>query len=248
MSRDSVANMVVSTSSLALMAALVVACGSGGGMADDDGDGDDDGTVIDAAVPDGAVDAATDAPDGPPPLSYCAWACDVAADCGMGMAGTIGDDDNYVCENGGCRWTGCNSDAECRTSLATQEAVCEMAFGQTVPNCWYTCTTAADCARGPAGGTSDADNFACDDGKCRWLGCNSTAECRTPSGDQICGVRGTSPIPNCWEPCSTVAECASANPAFDADNFVCDDGACVYQGCNSTEECVSWMSDLVCRP
>jgi hypothetical protein len=241
--------MVVQRSSFAALAVLaaLAACGSGGGgMADDDDD--DDGMVIDAAVPDGAADAAIDAPDAPPPLSYCYWECDQVADCPLGMAGTISDADNVACDDGACRWTGCNNDAECRTSLSTQAAVCEMAFGQMVPNCWYTCTTAADCARGPAGGTSDADNFACDGGKCRWLGCNSTAECQTPSGDQICSVRGTSPVPNCWDPCSTASDCASANPAFDADNYVCDDGACVYQGCNSTEECMGWMSDLVCRP
>jgi hypothetical protein len=46
-------------------------------------------------------------------------------------------------------------------------------------------------------------------------------------------------IPACWRSCDTVADCDLGTAVTDADNFTCDDGLCVYQGCNSTAECVA---------
>jgi hypothetical protein len=44
---------------------------------------------------------------------YCVHTCTVPADCSAGVA--YMDADNYACEAGLCRYTGCNSDAECQT-------------------------------------------------------------------------------------------------------------------------------------
>jgi hypothetical protein len=42
------------------------------------------------------------------------------------------------------------------------------------------CQTAADCKTDS--GAYDADNYACDSGKCRYLGCANDAECATTFG------------------------------------------------------------------
>jgi hypothetical protein len=44
-----------------------------------------------------------------------------------------------------------------------------------VPRCVRACTTPADCDQGFA--TSDADNHACENNVCVYLGCNSGDEC-----------------------------------------------------------------------
>jgi hypothetical protein len=65
----------------------------------------------------------------------------------------------------------------------------------------------------------------------RWLYvCRDTAALLFPGLE---GVRA------CVYACQAAADCAmpSAGAAFDADNYACIDGACVWTGCNSTEEC-----------
>jgi hypothetical protein len=44
---------------------------------------------------------------------YCVHTCSGPADCSAGVAYL--DADNYACEAGVCRYTGCNSDAECQS-------------------------------------------------------------------------------------------------------------------------------------
>ncbi|MBI5511662.1 MAG: hypothetical protein HY903_23140 [Deltaproteobacteria bacterium] len=60
------------------------------------------------------------------PTSYgpsaCQAACSAAADCSVGSAAW--DTDNYRCAAGVCEWTGCNSTAECASSLASSSYVC----------------------------------------------------------------------------------------------------------------------------
>ncbi|HOW52511.1 MAG TPA: hypothetical protein PLV42_10770 [bacterium] len=43
----------------------------------------------------------------------------------------------------------------------------------------------------------------------------------------------------CYRTCSTPDDCVDANPQAitDADNYTCDDGICVYKGCNNSTEC-----------
>src|SRR6185503_5611329 len=117
-------------------------------------------------------------PDAPwrDPTPYCYYGCTAPADCAFGPAGGTSDVDNYACVDNVCGWTGCNSAAECAVTFNNPDYTCEIAFGTIYPTCWETCDTVADCTFS-ANAVYDADNYACDDGKCRWTGCNSNAEC-----------------------------------------------------------------------
>jgi hypothetical protein len=43
----------------------------------------------------------------------------------------------------------------------------------------------------------------------------------------------------CWPRCATAEDCGNpADPTMGADNYACVDGACKWNGCNSTAECV----------
>lgn len=117
------------------------------------------------------------------PTPTCWPTCATAADCGN-AASPIAGEDNYACDGGMCRWTGCNDTAECTSAYQSSAYRCAARAGQTTKNCWHTCTTPADCT--VASGPYDADNYACDDGLCAWTGCNSTAECATVDPDWIC--------------------------------------------------------------
>jgi hypothetical protein len=46
-------------------------------------------------------------------------------------------------------------------------------------------------------------------------------------------------LPVCLETCSTRADCGvGTSPAYDADNYACEGGYCIYSGCLSDDECV----------
>lgn len=53
----------------------------------------------------------------------CVLGCAVASDCSTGSAAF--DADNYTClPSGGCRYAGCNSDAECVSSFMRSGYLC----------------------------------------------------------------------------------------------------------------------------
>ncbi len=106
-------------------------------------------------------------------LKTCVKRCAAPADCAVASAAF--DADNYACEAGGCRYNGCNDDAECAASVAG--TVCRKAFGATSAACIKKCSVAADCAAASA--AFDDDNYACETGLCRYKGCNSDAECQS---------------------------------------------------------------------
>ena len=93
------------------------------------------------------------------------------ADCGTDHAAN--DADNYACEGGLCRWTGCTGDAECAETFGASYT-CGAPSGE-LSYCVPRCQQAEDCALDD--GTYSADNYVCDDGACRWLGCHSSGEC-----------------------------------------------------------------------
>lgn len=101
----------------------------------------------------------------------CVKKCSAPADCAVAGSAAY-DADNWACEGGGCRWTGCNSDSEC-TSLGAY--VCRDMGG--LKNCVKSCTAPSDCATMSA--AFDADNYACESGVCRYTGCNTDAECKS---------------------------------------------------------------------
>ena len=74
-----------------------------------------------------------------------------------------------------------------------------------LPVCVPSCSTAADCATGPAGSIIDANNYACDAGVCRWLGCLSTAECIATYNSQAwtCEAAFGNTVPTCWPTCTS---------------------------------------------
>lgn len=54
----------------------------------------------------------------------------------------------------------------------------------------------------------------------------------------------------CVKGCIGVGDCSNGTAAFDADNYSCTAGSCVYKGCNTDNECKSTFSDnsYICRP
>ncbi|MBZ0233386.1 MAG: hypothetical protein K8M05_13745 [Deltaproteobacteria bacterium] len=233
------------TRALVWMFVMVAATACGGGGGDDDGNSDGDGGGSNGDGGGGGGDGGG-GPDAPPPLPVCVPSCSTAADCGTGPAGSIIDANNYACDGGVCRWLGCLSTAECVATYGTQAWTCEAAFGATVPTCWPTCTSATQCAN-PNSPLLGADNYACDGGKCRWLGCNDTSECTAANMSSAWTCRKQSGMRNCFHTCTTPSDCATASAPYDADNYDCVAGTCLWTGCNTTAECMSVDPDWVCR-
>lgn len=121
-----------------------------------------------------------------------------------------------------------------------------MGSPSTYRSCIKACQVPADCPDGNSDPTRTADNFECDNNFCRHLGCISDAECQESISGSICRslVPGTS-RPRCVKPCQTAADCANPDwgPAYDADNYVCQDGGCFYDQCHSDQECAQTDAD-----
>jgi hypothetical protein len=104
-------------------------------------------------------------------IAGCVESCLAPPDCEA--ASPIFGADNYACESNGCRWLGCNTDDECRTTFNDPTYVCEVQNG--FRNCIRPCADVTDCATtSPA---FDADNYACSNQRCTYLGCNDDNEC-----------------------------------------------------------------------
>jgi hypothetical protein len=106
----------------------------------------------------------------------CVPTCTGPADC----AGQTPSDDasHYQCNGGRCQWQGCKSDAECNAAFQSTKFVCVKEGGAPVPGCVLACNSPTDCAP-PGGEGPDASRFTCTNHRCAWLGCASTAECKT---------------------------------------------------------------------
>jgi len=228
------------------------------GESSDGNDVDRDGSAPDGSAPDGGsidgsdpndasnpdadpVDASS--PDsGPPGPPLCTRTCTGPSDCAE-AANALQDADNYECIDGGCRYRGCLSTAEC-SAVFGASYVCVHFPSYPLPACVVACAVPTDCeSPAPIFG---ADNYECIDGGCRWLGCNSAAECQMTFNDPtyVCEPQAGLPFNNCIRPCSAPTECAGAtSPAFDADNYACNNARCEYLGCNNDAECdASFMS------
>lgn len=183
----------------------------------------------------GPRDAGT--PDtGAPSIPLCMQTCSTPADCAPG-GNAIQDADNYGCDNGLCRYLGCNGNAEC-TDVYGAGYVCIQHPGSSLPACVEACSVPADCTA--ASPLFDDNNYLCDSGGCRWLGCANADECRTALNNPsyVCEVQAGTSFPNCILPCSAASDCAVAtSPAYDADNYACTGARCEYLGCNDSAEC-----------
>ena len=96
-------------------------------------------------------------------------------------------DNNWTCSDAGeCEWTGCMDDGECQAAFMNASYICAEEPGFDVPQCVATCVEPADCSRPNA--LYDGDNWACEDERCEWLGCNDDAECMSGlmNGSQVC--------------------------------------------------------------
>ena len=113
------------------------------------------------------------------------------------------------------------------------------------PICLPACTTVADCTAGtlPA---YDADNYSCDAGGCVYNGCNNDQEC-ADSSSGVCRPSSGQGVSYCTPTCATAADCDLGTPAYDADNYSCDAGACVFTGCNTDQECAASNVGTICH-
>ena len=232
------------TTLVLIISLALTACGGSSAEPDADPfapDADPNAPDADPNAPDARPPGTPDAAP-PPPLATCLAACSAASECAQ--ASPLFDVDNYDCDDGTCRWTGCNSTGECTEAYANPNYTCREIAPLTFASCYPTCSTAADCAITGGGVLYDADNYACESGACRWTGCNSTGECQAGIGaNYTCYQKG------CWPTCSTASDCIiGTSTLYDADNYACSSGRCEWQGCNSTSECTDafMMTGYVC--
>jgi hypothetical protein len=239
-------------------------CGSSSDGASADGGGlpgdDSSSSGGDSVVPGSDTATSSDTSGGgvdtsAPHVAFCQQACSAPADCGTTSAAF--DADNYDCTSSLCVYKGCNTDAECTSTFASSAYGCRTIAGAATKTCVHLCSAPSDCATASA--AFDADNYACDSGACRYLGCNTDAECASSFSSPAYVCRdvplpgGLDPLPsgakNCVKSCSAPSDCATASAAFDADNYECDTNVCVYKGCNTDAECVSSFAKAgyVCR-
>lgn len=121
------------------------------------------------------------------------------------------------------------SDDECSPGSKCAPTISDAGFKAF---CFEACETAATCGQGT--GPYIPENHICENGACIYLGCSTNNQCKELQSNWTCHA-GTPPT--CLQECASSAECGSNLPAWDADNYQCEGGACIYQGCNSDREC-----------
>jgi hypothetical protein len=114
-------------------------------------------------------------------VKSCTEACQNDASVCYETGRPIADDDNWICEDGGCKWLGCLSDQECADELG-EGARCDDSDPAATPNCIRGCSAPADCVYMGSDGAHDEDNYACEDGECVSTGCNTDTECTSADG------------------------------------------------------------------
>jgi hypothetical protein len=185
------------------------------------------------------TDAGRDA--GPPPIATCQQRCTLASDCSNGSPAT--DANNYACTRGVCEYLGCRNDEECVATFgaAGGDWRCVTPAGGGLPSCSEVCASPTDCAS-PSPAVDD-NNYACEAGVCRYLGCLNEPECMATfgvaGGEWVCRATIPGAPPGCVEVCRSPADCASAAPSVDADNYACEAGICRYLGCLDDAECMA---------
>lgn len=173
-------------------------------------------------------------------VSICQKPCSTVADCVL-QSGAF-DEDNYSCNGGVCVWSGCNNDSEC--SDVGSGFLCREPGNTGLATCLSPCSTAKDCDLGLP--SADEDNYTCDSGACVFTGCTDDAECQTLEANYVCRDIGAG-FPTCVMSCATAADCDSPFLAYDADNYLCTDGVCIYSGCKNDAECMDGGQDLICK-
>jgi len=204
-------------------------------------DDDGPGTGSTDSDTDADTDADTDTDTSWTAVPTCMQTCDSPADCAYDDSPLFGAD-NYLCDAAGhCAYAGCNGDQECVDDMGDGYGCSGDPGDSLVPACVRTCLEAGDCAEEYGIGAYDYDNYECKaDGYCKYLGCNDSGECSEThqSEDYLCLPAQFLSIDTCQRFCEGPADCdLGAGEAKDADNYLCNESACVYTGCNSTGEC-----------
>lgn len=219
---------------------------------------DTTGTAVDSSLtPDTAADVPTVA-DTTPADTASGVDSTPNMDTGVAAPDTTETPDNIHYEDTGpmdtgpedagctptCAGLACGDDG-CGGSCGSCGAQATCYGGVCIPKvkfCAAGCGSVADCvAPNPPAGF-DTDNFACVQGACHYTGCAGNSDCalvNTVKGTGLCKQFDAMKL--CVGTCSTPADCAAQSgvAAFDADNYTCQEGTCVYLGCNSTAECTS---------
>ncbi len=241
------------TLSLLTTLVMVQGCGDSGGegTAGNESFGGPDTSSTDGVDGDGSGDGSGNSDtsgdgdgDGDEEIEVCIPACVTASDCVIGPPESAFDEDNYLCEDGACRYTGCISDAEC--DLANNGNLVCRAQNGLVPSCVTACTSNAECGNSnDTSGPFGPDNYACDDGGCRFAGCKDDAECQTLGG-YVCDTFDE--IAYCVLGCVIAEDCVTVDAAapYDANNYACERGRCTYTGCVSDRECAD-LGDYTCH-
>jgi hypothetical protein len=210
----------------------------------------DGGSVADGGV---GADGGSNADGGclplPPSVSACQQSCSTAADCAAATATGAFTADHYRCD-GLCHYLGCRSDAECTVSFGATGHTYRCA-GQpcvALKFCQVGCNTPADCqVEQVVSGAFGADNYACDQGLCRYLGCFSDAECTASFGNaRPYGCQSGT----CQPRCASSSDCAlMSGGAYSASHYRCTSGFCVWLGCGTDQDCRDTFQSnaYVCR-
>ena len=149
-----------------------------------------------------------------------------------------GDDDDAAADTDTDTDTDTDSDTDGDTDGDTDSDSDTDSDADEGGECLLSCESAADCVGTDPNETQDEDNFECDDGHCIWLGCLSTTECEDAYPDVDWECNDNLAVPRCLPTCSGASDCAVPDsPLYGADNFVCEDSFCIWQGCTSNTEC-----------
>lgn len=122
--------------------------------------------------------------DGPYGNGQCVLACSSTSDCDLSGAGSTEhayDSDNYECKNGYCKYTGCNNDSECATSMMSEDFACLFWEEFNVKLCMLKCSTADDCGNDAI----PAEGYNCIDSKCINKTCSDAAWCKEVYGEEF---------------------------------------------------------------
>jgi hypothetical protein len=116
-------------------------------------------------------------------------------------------------------------------------------------SCVPGCSVGTDCGIAGGGSLYDHDNYQCNDGACIFSGCNTDTECQEALSEaSVCLDPFSIGQNNCYTSCNTREDCelSGATAAYDADNFNCEDGLCLYAGCRNDEECADTYEGMIC--
>jgi hypothetical protein len=184
-----------------------------------------------------------------PSVPRCRNTCSDSTDCEVPGFASM-EAKNFACTDGLCVWHGCASSDCGPDRTCVTRSVDEWGYKHSVPDCFAICSVPVDCVIAPGVPAHDVDNYACVDGLCEYMGCRP-GEC---PDEFVCVPAGSPAAPNavvpvCVSGCGSPSDCASASPLRQESDFDCVDGACVWKGCSSNEECqAEYDAPTACVP